>query len=147
MVRDPDLLLLQELLDTICRRFKSPDRRYINIKMSCSRHPDDHNVHPDGFQLLELVEGMMDTCVQQIRTLDMEAIGENSEKVFELALSARLARQTEQLRSVGLNEAIILSSNNTTKDSVLGYSKDFRLWRFWEGWSGLVLFCKGYAKK
>ena len=65
MVNDPDLLLLQELLDTICERFQDPVNDYFGMTVSCSRHPDHHNVD-EGFQLLELAEGMMGTSQQQI---------------------------------------------------------------------------------
>ena len=110
MVNDPESLLLQELLDTICERFQNPSNDYFNMEMSCSRHPDHHDVDQEGFLLLELAEGMMGTSLQEIRTMHFDNLEENSDEAFELALSARLARQTEQLDRVGLLEAVILSN-------------------------------------
>ena len=100
MVKDPKILL-QELLDMICERFEripwpnwGADDDYIS--MSCSRHPSDHQVGLEGFQLLELVEGIMGTSLQQVKEVVDEGINDSHQK-YDLALAARLSRQKEQI--------------------------------------------------
>ena len=113
MVKDPKLLV-QELLDMICERFEripwpdwGADDDYMT--MSCSRHPSDHEVDREGFQLLELVEGIMGTSLQQIKELVEGYISDNSDNKFELALASRLSRQKEQLLSLTMVDAVFSS--------------------------------------
>ena len=112
MLKFPELLL-PELLDMICDRFQNHDMSVFNITMSCSRHID-HVVNREGFQLLEVAEGMMGTSVQQIKSIMDHFLDEDLDEVFELALSARLSRQTELVHYVALLEAEILSNQGLT---------------------------------
>ena len=149
MVNDPESLLLQELLDTICERFKnipSTDDCFA-MEMSCSRHPDHHEVEREGFLLLELAEGMMGTSLQQIWSIDDESLEDHSDEAFELALSARLARQTEQLDRVGLFEAVI-QSNHGLNATILKKTQDWgmeviTIGDFGEDGQGWSWFAKG----
>ena len=120
------------------------------MEMSCSRHPDHHDVDQEGFLLLELAEGMMGTSLQQIRTMHFDDLEENSDEAFELALSARLARQTEQLHRAGLVE-VVISSNQGLNATILQKTLDWNVEEisigdFGEDGQGWSWFAKGMQR-
>ena len=92
--------LLQELLEAICQKFEKENRfGDLSITMSCKLHADDHVVISDGFQLLELAEGMMGTNVQQVESIRDYGDYDDSSDIlvqFVQAMAARLSRQTEK---------------------------------------------------
>ena len=106
-VEDPEPLLL-ELFDTLCRFFAQYWDIESHVAMSCPCHPDPedwHCVNAEGFQLLELVEGMMGTSLQQIRGIEITSVDDDCDDDFRKALAARLARQTETIEEVKLQDA------------------------------------------
>ena len=120
--------LLQDLLDFICETFETDDDDESGaVKLSCSRHIL-HKVNKQGFQLLELVEGKMGTCLQcVIRFSDNEVLTyhSNEQSVFVEALLARVQRQkTQQIWKVEVNE-VSLSSRHCLNATLLRMSETF----------------------
>ena len=99
--------------------------------MSCSRHPD-HDVDRQGFKLLGVAEGMMGTSLQQIRKLVDGSFFVKTDEAFDLAVSARLSCQTEQI--VEISEIILYCIQRDAHCNVS--TKDFcEIWgrRAWAG--------------
>ena len=120
--------LLEDLLDFICETFETDaDDESGAVKLSCSRHIL-HKVNKQGFQLLELVEGKMGTCLQcVIRFSDNEVVTyhSNEQSVFVEALLARVQRQkTQQIWKVEVNE-VSLSSRHCLNATLLRMSETF----------------------
>ena len=129
--------LLQDLLDFICEKFETvADDGSGAIKLSCSHHHETseqtwhviilqhvHIVNKQGFQLLELVEGMMGTCLQSVTEFSLpDHLGEGGSVE---AVIARLQRQkTQQIQKMKLR-ALSLSSRHCPNAVLLQKSKTF----------------------
>ena len=76
MMQSPESLL-QDLLDAIVDIFDDADEEEVELleleeayllSLTCRHHLEHDIYHQEAFGLLELAEGMMGTCLQQIRT-------------------------------------------------------------------------------
>ena len=143
--------LLQELLEVICLKFeKDFGIDELCITMSCKLHADDHDVAPDGFQLLELAEGMMGTNVQQVESIRDYGDYDDSSDIlvqFVQAMAARLSRPTEKpvfgdtgsvhMRSATGLYAFLLQNTETwdwIKSIIFNFKEDFKE----ESWTWFV---------
>ena len=121
-------VLIQDLLEAICEKFEEKETAWkalkkdwgtINgtiktikglsmIRLNCGRH-HWHIMRSEGFQLLELAEAMMGTCLQQITGFQT-----NNELFYEeglgQALLARLSRQTQEIGNVSFGPKAVLSA-------------------------------------
>ena len=120
MMERPEALL-QDLLDAICEEFElfndgeiwetyeifevAEQEMWPSIVfLSCPRH-QRHVMRPKGFQLLELAEGMMGTCLQEITGFGSqgEHFDDQSTQRLDQVLLARLSRQTQEIGIVNLH--------------------------------------------
>ena len=114
--------LLQDLLEAICERFEEKKTAWevfaeeeeepSMIRLSCHRHRE-HIMGSKGFQLLELAEGMMGTCLQQITGFRSNAESFYEEGYiygFNEALLERLSRQTQEICNVSFGLKAVLSA-------------------------------------
>lgn len=122
MMQSPESLL-QDLLEVIDEIFDDADEEEVELleleeayllSLTC-RHHLVHNIyHEEAFGLLELAEGMMGTCLQQIRTFSADTTTDLDDwprDIFKQAVASRLARQTELIRDVNV-ECIFMSSRH-----------------------------------
>ena len=116
--------LLQDLLDTICERTPFPFNEEVKITISCNRHLVDHVVQAEGFELLEVAEGLMGTALQQIKEInyDIDYIDDDWFEGYKLAVKARLQRQVDQLQFVSMF-SISISSNDGFSATILQNTK------------------------
>ena len=121
--------LLQDLLDFICETFETDDDDESGaVKLSCSRHIL-HKVNKQGFQLLELAEGKMGTCLQSVTEFSLQVdFDEGYEEAVEGSVEAVIARvqrqKPQQIQKVKLR-AHVLSSRHCPNAVLLQKSKTF----------------------
>ena len=121
--------LLQDLLDFICETFETDDDDESGaVKLSCSRHIL-HKVNKQGFQLLELAEGKMGTCLQSVTEFSLrDHFDEGYEEAVEGSVEAVIARvqrqKPQQIQKVKLR-AHVLSSRHCPNAVLLQKSKTF----------------------
>ena len=94
-------------LDLICQRFPSSDSRNM-VTLSCPNN-DTKLLSPDGFTLLEQVEGALGSTEHKIERIRIQIIHIANElgRRWLPALSARVARQQQLVQLVEIDDIIV----------------------------------------
>ena len=113
------------LLDTICQKFASSGLGS-RIEMNCSCSMGSHALKPDGFLLLEEVEAVFRTTLQnihQFRSYITELLG----GPLLSALSSRISRQTEAVSKIYIDHLILEDTESIRTLSNLSKAEEFRV--------------------
>ena len=130
------------LLDTICQKFASSGLGS-RIEMNCSCSMGSHALKPDGFLLLEEVEAVFGTTLQnihQFRSYITELLG----GPLLSALSSRISRQTEAVSKIYIDHLILEDTESVKTLSNLSKTEEFHVVRVFarelevEGWELLA---------
>ena len=130
------------LLDTICQKFASSGLGS-RIEMNCSCSMGSHALKPDGFLLLEEVEAVFGTTLQnihQFRSYITELLG----GPLLSALSSRISRQTEAVSKIYIDHLILEDTESVKTLSNLSKAEEFHVVRVFarelevEGWELLA---------
>ena len=101
---------LVPLLDLICE-LSSEVSSYACVEMICPCRPDPHSILPEGFLLLEKVEGAFGTTEQSLKSVRSFVQGWHYHEEL-LAISSRMSRQKERVASISMALAIIKDKSN-----------------------------------
>ena len=96
---------LVPLLDLICE-LSSEVSSYACVEMICPCRPDPHSILPEGFLLLEKVEGAFGTTEQSLKSVRSFVQGWHYHEELS-AISSRMSRQKERVASISMVLAII----------------------------------------
>ena len=99
-------------LDLICQRFPSSDITDDMVTLSCPNN-DTKLLSPDGFTLLEEVEGALGSTEHQIEQIHLALDTDEVERRWLPALSARVARQQQLVQLVEIVHIYVSDGEET----------------------------------
>ena len=105
LMEQPKELLL-DLLDVICEGLPPLTRLVNQLQMVCPRHPEPHNVSPDGFLLSEVVESVLGTSEQRIQSMEVAFLTES----IISAIGSRMTRQQDPVASIRIKHRVDIES-------------------------------------
>ena len=111
MMKDHQLCLLATL-DLICSRFPSSSDSRSVVTLSCPNN-DTNLLSPDGFTLLEEVEGALGSTEHKIEQIHIIHTTDEVERRWLPALSARMARQQQLVQLVKINNIDVSKGEET----------------------------------
>ena len=115
------------LLDAICQKFAYSGFGGIRIEMTCSCSKGSHSLEPRGFLLLEEVEAVFGTTLQNIIMVQTGCVSLWGPILS--AISSRITRQTEAVSKINIKNLNLEDTESVRALSNLSKAEEFRVFR------------------